>query len=277
MTGAWGDDGRDDLEEIEEKKMSRDELGDRMKSYEALQTAHCFDKSLPIYARIDGRSFSSFTNKMQRPFDRRMLDCMNLTLCDLVEKTNPIIGYHQSDEISLLWHYEKPETEAFFGGKIFKLTSVLASLTTALFIKNLQDCFTDAAHLYTLKAPHFDCRVFQLPDKWEAVNAFVWRNQDCKKNAISMIAQQYFSSKELHGCDQAKMKEKLSNIRVDVDNYPTEFLWGTFAKRISYEREPGLVRSMTHTFSIPDFSKREDKMEIIYSKPADLVSLKKEA
>lgn len=245
----------------------KDDLGDRMKAYEMLQTSATFDKSLPIYARIDGRSFSQFTKNMQRPFDDRMLACMQDTLNELILKTNAIMGYQQSDEISLLFHYEKPETEAFFGGKIFKLTSVLASLTTAIFIKNIQSYFGERANMYTLKVPHFDCRVFQLPDKWEAVNAFVWRNQDCKKNAIQMISHHYFSPAQLHGKNQEQMKEKLLENGVDLNDtnlYPESFLWGTFAKRKLYEKSPGVLRTNIHNFSIPDFSKREDKMKLIY-------------
>ena len=47
-----------------------------MKGYEAVETARRFDVHLPIYARIDGRSFSRFTRGMARPFDIRMIDAM---------------------------------------------------------------------------------------------------------------------------------------------------------------------------------------------------------
>jgi tRNA(His) 5'-end guanylyltransferase len=49
-----------------------DDLGDCMKAYEAVETARTLDPALPIYARIDGRSFSTFTPSMRRPFDPRM-------------------------------------------------------------------------------------------------------------------------------------------------------------------------------------------------------------
>ena len=53
-----------------------DLFGDRMKAYEAVETDRILDASLPIYARIDGRSFSAFTRGMQRPFDERMTGAM---------------------------------------------------------------------------------------------------------------------------------------------------------------------------------------------------------
>ena len=52
--------------------MSKDDFGDRMKRYEAAETERDFMPLLPIYARIDGRCFSSFTRGLERPFDLRI-------------------------------------------------------------------------------------------------------------------------------------------------------------------------------------------------------------
>src|SRR5262245_17342108 len=53
-----------------------DDLGDRLKAYELAETGRVLDPQLPIYARIDGRSFSTFTRSMRRPFDSRMAAAM---------------------------------------------------------------------------------------------------------------------------------------------------------------------------------------------------------
>lgn len=71
----------------------RDALGDRMKAYEARESERRFLPMLPVYARIDGRNFSSFTHGMERPFDRRMTEAMLLTTEALVEETHARIGY----------------------------------------------------------------------------------------------------------------------------------------------------------------------------------------
>jgi tRNA(His) guanylyltransferase len=44
-----------------------DSLGDRMKSYESRESDRRFLPMVPVYARIDGRGFSSFTRGMERP------------------------------------------------------------------------------------------------------------------------------------------------------------------------------------------------------------------
>ena len=95
-----------------------DEFGARMKSYESSETARRVDVQLPIYARIDGRSFSRFTRGMDRPFDQKMTDAMIETTKHLVHETHAKIGYTQSDEISLVWLADGPESDVFFSGKI---------------------------------------------------------------------------------------------------------------------------------------------------------------
>ena len=52
--------------------MSLDDMGDRLKEYERAETGRKFIPMIPIYARIDGRSFSKFTKGMKRPFDEDM-------------------------------------------------------------------------------------------------------------------------------------------------------------------------------------------------------------
>jgi hypothetical protein len=43
-----------------------------MRACEAVETARKLDAHLPIYARIDGGAFSTFTRSMRRPFDPSM-------------------------------------------------------------------------------------------------------------------------------------------------------------------------------------------------------------
>ena len=177
---------------------SGDDLGDRMKAYEAVETARTLDPRLPIHARIDGRSFSRLTHGMQRPFDPRMTAAMVGTAMHLVEATHARIGYTQSDEISLVWLWEG-ESEPLFGAKVHKLTSVLASSAAAAFQQELHRHFGADAIALAERCPHFDARVFQLPSKVEAANAILWRTLDARKNAVSMAARAAFSAKALHG------------------------------------------------------------------------------
>ena len=173
-----------------------DDFGARMKGYEAVETERRLDVSLPIYARIDGRAFSRFTRGMEKPFDARLIAAMQDTTKHLVQQSHARMGFTQSDEISLVWQADGAASDIFFSGKIQKMVSVLASMAAAKFATVCPEGFRD-------KIPHFDCRVFQLPNQMEAANAFLWRAMDAKKNGISMIAQSMFSAKQLsrkHPC-----------------------------------------------------------------------------
>ncbi|KKL92895.1 hypothetical protein LCGC14_1880070, partial [marine sediment metagenome] len=105
-----------------------DNFGDRMKMYEKAESGRRFMPLLPVYARLDGRSFSRFTKGFNRPYDKRMSEAMIDTTKYLVEETNALIGYSQSDEISLVWYSDSIDSQIFFDGKIQKMVSVLAAL-----------------------------------------------------------------------------------------------------------------------------------------------------
>jgi tRNA(His) guanylyltransferase len=207
-----------------------DDFGNRMKAYEAVETARKLDPLMPIYARIDGRAFSSFTRGMDRPFDMRMTTAMVETTKHLVQETHARIGYTQSDEISLVWLADTPESDVLFSGKVQKMCSVLASMAAAKFATVTPEGF---AH----RLPHFDCRVFQLPSREEAANAFLWRAMDARKNAISMVAQAHFSHKALFSKDQKAMLAMLAEKGVDFDSYPAVHRMGAFVRRTARERE----------------------------------------
>lgn len=209
-----------------------DEFGARMKAYEAIETARRLDVHSPVYARIDGRAFSTFTRGMERPFDRRMTDAMVETTKYLVDKTHARIGYTQSDEISLVWLAEGEDSDIFFSGKTMKMTSVLASMAAAKFASVGPSGYAD-------RLPHFDARVFQLPSKAEAANAFLWRAMDARKNAISAVAQAAFSPKQLFQKTQSDMLEMLrGEIGIDFEaDFSDVQKRGAFVRRLTEMRE----------------------------------------
>lgn len=259
----------------------RDEFGDRMKGYESAETSRSFDPALPICARIDGRSFSGFTRRMERPFDARMTAAMVATTKHLVKETHAKIGYTQSDEISLVW---LSEGEPLFGGKVHKLTSVLASMAAAAFQHSLWTCFdSETAADLSAAMPHFDARVFQTPDKSEAVNALLWRAMDARKNSVSMAARAHFSHKALHGKDQRDMRAMLAEKGIDFEStYPPKFKWGTWVRRVTFERafeadelaripekhRPSagtlVTRSEVREIEMPEFRRVSNRVEVVF-------------
>ena len=110
-----------------------DELGERMKLYEGIESDRVLCPRLPIIARLDGRAFHSWTRDLKRPFDAGFVELMRRTTRSLVAETNSLIGYTQSDEISLVLWQKDPRTQSYFGGRVQKIVSVLAAHATATF------------------------------------------------------------------------------------------------------------------------------------------------
>lgn len=205
-------------------------LGDRMKSYESKER---FLPTLPVVARIDGKCFSKATRKLPRPYCQTMSDTMVQTTCDLVRETGAIIGYTQSDEISLIFHSGTFKSQIFCDGRIQKMNSILASMTTYYFSNNCA-----ALGLELVGPALFDCRVYAVPSREEAVNALVWRELDATKNAISMAAHTYFSHKSLQGVNGDQMQERLfSEKGINFNDYPAFFKRGTYVKRQTVLKE----------------------------------------
>ena len=182
--------------------------------------------SLPILVRLDGRSFSKFTKGLARPYDSRLGDIMIQTAGHLVRETHAIIGYTQSDEITLVYFNDNPDSIPLFGGKTHKINSILASMATAKFNQLILSNIPDKADLL----PVFDCRSWNVPTKEAAIDSLVFRENDAVRNSVSMLARTHFSHKGLQKKNRQQMLEMLSSIGVSWDNYPTHFLFGTYLK-----------------------------------------------
>lgn len=200
---------------MEKKKTSsKDNLGDRMKGYENITRYHLMPRSY-VFLRVDGRAFHTYTKKLVKPFDVNLHQDMDATakyLCENIQ--NAKLGYVQSDEITiLLTGFDDINTQQFFDGNIQKITSIVSSLATARFNQLRFSRITREykSPLWDMNIPlaTFDCRCWNIPTQTEAMNTFIWRNQDCTRNSISMMAQFYFSHKELQGKSSKDMLEML--------------------------------------------------------------------
>ena len=211
-----------------------DSLGDRMKEFEMQFAGVRAMKGIPLVARLDGRSFHTFTRGLERPFDQRLSECMIETTKFLVDETHAKIGYTQSDEISLVWYYPADEAaEYMFDGRIQKLTSILAALASVKFAKMIAEKIPEKV----TQVPVFDCRVWQVPTLQIAADAFLWRELDATKNSISMAAHAYFPHKSLQGMNGSEKQERLwAEKGINWNDYPAFFKRGTYVQRKTFER-----------------------------------------
>ena len=216
-------------------KEGTDQLGTRMKTYE--KAGHsCFIKQVPVIIRIDGKAFHTYTRGMKKPFDERISEAMWETtkyLCATMAGCK--VGYTQSDEITLMFiNDENTKSNPIYNNNKTKLESISASKATVRFNQVmlqflLEDMVKNGATpqdisdtlIMQKEWAEFDSRAFAIP-KHEAINNFIWRQQDAVKNSISMVAQANFSHKSLQGLNGIDMKKRLQHENnIEWDALPT--------------------------------------------------------
>jgi len=185
-------------------KPSKDSLGDRMKTYEAVTKTRLV-RRMPVIIRVDGKAFHTLTAGMERPFDLSFVNCMHATAKALCAETqNADFAYVQSDEISVLvTDYHALNTEAWFDNQVQKIVSIAAACATAHFGRHFAKHFPGSRAL-----PMFDARTFNVPAD-DVANYFLWRQQDAIRNSIQAVGQANFSQKELHGVNCNQIQELL--------------------------------------------------------------------
>lgn len=208
-------------------KYTKDSLGDRMKQYEYVETSRLLIPRLPTIVRIDGKNFHTYTKGFCKPFDVRIRTAMTETTKRLVEETNAVIGYTQSDEITLILPDDRP---VLFEGRIFKLVSYLASFATMVFNQTME--FEDK------KYATFDCRIFQVPSREEACNHLIWRELDAVRNSVQALAHKHFSHKQLQNLNTDQLKNLLSGKGIDWNTTCSPYCKrGVYIKRRIIERK----------------------------------------
>src|ERR1700677_2070818 len=115
----------------------------------------------PFVVRVDGRGFSSRFNDMKRalqtthaPFSLEFEVVMNTVASRVAKEFGATITERHSDEISFVWLAPSDTATPPYGGKIQKLASLVASMTTAVF-NSLMNPQGDVLDI-------FDGRVLQL-------------------------------------------------------------------------------------------------------------------
>ena len=196
-----------------------------MKRYEEVPRTSLTPR-MPLIIRVDGRAFHTYTRRFKRqvesPWSPYIRDGMTAAAEALLREISGVkIAYLQSDEINILvTDYDSLSSEPWFGKVAQKICSISAAIATAAFNQTMlalemgeQRVTVDraGAHVFKIEFPRlatFDSRCFVVP-RSDVCNYFVWRQRDCEKNSVSMLAQKYFSSKQLHGKNGGQKQDML--------------------------------------------------------------------
>jgi tRNA(His) guanylyltransferase len=208
----------------------KDALGDRIKYFYEDRTRFLLPRRTYTIARLDGKAFHTYTKGLKKPFDQDLSDDIDSAIIDLLPQIQGAkFAYTQSDEISILiTDFGEPSTSAWFDGNLQKMTSVAASILTAGFnkyrmLRQFNKYVKDCDDIDFNNLGYFDSRIFTIPDRIEVMNYFRWRQSDCCRNSVSMVAQSKFSHKELQRKSQSQMHDMLHEIGV---NWTTDYTDG---------------------------------------------------
>jgi len=150
--------------------------------------------------------------------------------------------------------------EQIFGGRVQKLTSLIAAYTTMQFNKHfskflektydgyeekLEKGEIDTNSLEAMKYlktmdekvgnAWFDARVYGVSSKEEAFNSIMWRIRDAEKNSRSMFAQTYCSHKSLlgkNGLEQVEYCKETTG--KDWEEVEDKYKYGILVKKEKY-------------------------------------------
>lgn len=260
--------------------MKFETLGDWCKWLEKNFSPDVMIPTLPVIIRIDGNNFSKWTKGLDKPFDSNLNQLMTDLTKALVEETNSVIGYTQSDEITLILYSSDRKSAIYNDGKKQKILSKLTGFCVTYFNNRRKEL-----NLGHKKDANFDCRIYQTPTLHDATIQLLWRENDATKNSISMLAQSLFSHKELQSLNGNEMQDKMMLEKgVNWNNLETKFKRGVYIKRIkkmmpfteeelselpakhNAHKNPGLLieRNSFDVIEYPIFNKIINKEEVVF-------------
>lgn len=242
----------------------KDALGDRMKSNYENRSRFFLPRRTYLIIRVDGKAFHTYTKGLERPFDDGLIEDMDLTagyLCKNIMGAK--FAFVQSDEISVLvTDFDDIGAQGWFDNNLQKMCSVSASMATMAFNK----LRLARIGLDKMKWAEFDSRVFQVPQKVEVENYFIWRQQDTTRNSISSVAQSLYNSKQLHGKNSSDQQEMIFQKGINWNDYAPKYKRGRLILKETYEKEPGVIRTRWASNEPPIFTQdREFISELIPS------------
>ena len=261
--------------------MDFETLGDWSKWLEKNFSNDIMVPTLPVIIRLDGNNFHNWTKGLDRPFDKNLTQLMIDTTKYLVEETNAVIGYTQSDEITLVLYSDNRKSSIYNDGKKQKILSKLTAKCVNFFNERRKTLLPSHD-----KVAVFDCRIYQVPTLHDACVQLLWRENDATKNSISMLAQSLFSHKQLQNLNGNEMQNKmLLEKNVNWDDLESKYKRGTYIKRNKVNKpfskeeldslppmhnahkNPNLIieRTVIEEIEYPIFSKIKNKVDVIFN------------
>ncbi len=200
----------------------KDEQGAPFKDAErALRTYVRPDEFLII--RLDGKNFSSWTRSWEKPFDERIAEAMFIAMAmTTMAVQDALCGYTQSDECSIICAPMRDGAERWFGGQVEKIVSITASMFTWWFNNEIVKITDEPSN-----PGFFDSRAFNVRTVSEMSDYLAWRQNDARRNAVSMMAHKYLGERKVAGKSTAERREMLVAAGHNPDEIDQRYINGS--------------------------------------------------
>lgn len=193
--------------------------------------------------RVDGKNFSRFTKGMRRdyPFSEEFSYRMVSAARALAnEVSGAVCVFTQSDEISVIFQDLAEESEKWMGGRIQKMSSIAAALSSVAFNDGTDDLAI------------FDGRAFDLGDDPDTVVDYLMeRYESGVRNSVGMLASHHFSHKSLMGKGTGERKHMLREAGHPWEDVDPRFKHGTLmVKKMVLKTSEFTVHGVTQTAQV---------------------------
>jgi len=177
---------------VAKEKWSR--LGDELRRSET--SVHSVPGDRWMSLRLDGTGFSKLLRRFRKAgvfgdgYSPRFGEIMCECLVSCMEKFGAVIGYSQSDEMTLLVPPRRVirgvQEVHMYSGRVVKLCTLAAAHVTALFNLRVLDIARGEGVAWSPKdLPTFDCRLGSFASADAALSLVLWRAYDCGTNGVS--------------------------------------------------------------------------------------------
>lgn len=199
-----------------------------------------FNRGTYVIVRVDGDKFHSFSSShdFHKPNDKRALDLMIESAKQVMKtyKGHIPLAYGHSDEFSFLIK----SSSGMLSRRVFKITSMLASVFTAAYNNNWDKYFKNPqlGEVTSREGDaYFDARPKEYPNSSAVIDYFRWRQIDCHINNLYNTT--------LHALTGRYINYKLDGTRKPITDWITD-KDAFFSSKDATDRLSGTVSSDKH-------------------------------
>lgn len=183
--------------------------------------------------KLSGYNFKDLDNLFPYPHNEMLVNAMNITCMQLMDKFDAIFAYTQSNEMVLGFMPYADNRERLYNGSVQKLVSLTASFASLSLYKNIVGacCDSKLSKVYGSNC-WFEAVLYTLPSESEFIDFLIQCQRNCESNSKLTLGGKHLSEKQLSGLSADEIVVKLITEKsVNWYNKPDVFKYGTLIKK----------------------------------------------